>query len=183
MEDEKIIELYFKRNESAIEETDRKYGRYLGAVAYRLLSSREDAEECVSDTYLKAWQTIPPERPSIFKAFLSKITRSRALDRLDYYSAEKRSAQSTLMLEELGDAIPSYEGDMADALSLKAALDGFLASQPKRVRVVFLRRYFYFYSVREIALSLHLSESNVKAILMRARIALKGYLEKEGIVL
>ena len=183
MEDKSIIDLFFARSESAIEETDKKYGRYLNAVAFRILFSAPDAEECVSDTYLKAWQTIPPERPGFFKAFLSKITRSRALDIVDYNSAEKRARQNTLVFDEIGDAIPVSEGDPSDALALKEALNGFLASSSKRVRIVFLRRYFYFYSVREIAISLHLTESNVKAILFRARAALKSYLEKEGIVL
>ncbi len=183
MEDESIIRLFFARSESAIEETEKKYGRYLNAIAFRILSSAPDAEECVSDTYLKAWQIIPPERPNFFKAFLSKITRSRALDRLDYEAAQKRSGESTLAFDEIAEALPSKDGDMADTLALKQALDSFLASQPKRVRIVFLRRYFYFYSVREIALSLHLSESNVKAILFRARAALRLHLEKEGILL
>lgn len=183
MEDESIIRLFFARDENAIRETDKKYGRYLSAIAFRILSSAPDAEECVSDTYLKAWQIIPPERPKFFKAFLSKITRSRALDRLDYETAQKRKGERTLTFDEIAEAVPSSEGDASDALALKAALDGFLASQPKRVRIVFLRRYFYFYSVREIALSLHLSESNVKAILFRARAALRLYLEKEGIIL
>ena len=95
MEDESIIRLFFARDESAVAETDKKYGRYLHAIAFRILFSVSDAEECVSDTYLKAWQTIPPERPKLFKAFLSKITRSRALDRLDYETAQKRSKEST----------------------------------------------------------------------------------------
>ena len=183
MDDKSIIDLYFARKESAIKETDAKYGRYLNAVAFRILFSESDAEECVSDTYLKAWQTIPPERPSFFKAFLAKITRSRALDRVDYYNAAKRDDGGSVSFEELEEAIPSRIGDASDSLAIKEAMNGFLASLPKRIRIVFLRRYFYFYSVREIALSMRLSEGYVKAILFRARGELKLYLEKEGIVL
>ena len=183
MEDQSIIDLYFARDESAIRKTDEKYGRYLNAIAYRVLFSASDAEECVSDTYLQAWQSIPPQRPSFFKAFLSKITRSRALDRVDYYGAEKRNAKSTLALEELEEAIPAHTGDESDALAIRVAINGFLSKLPKRSRIVFLRRYFYFYSTREIALSLHLSEGNVRAILHRIRGELKHYLEKEGITL
>ena len=182
MDDKSIIDLYFERNENAIKETDEKYGRYLNAVAYRILDSAPDAEECVSDTYLKAWQTIPPERPSLFKAFLAKITRSRALDRVDYYNAAKRNGDA-LSFEELEEAIPSGDVDESDALAIREAINGFLKTLPKKIRIVFLRKYFYFYSVREIALSLHLSEGYVKALLFRARGELKLYLEKEGIYL
>ncbi len=183
MEDQSIIDLYFARDESAISKTDEKYGRYLNAIAYRILASASDAEECVSDTLLQVWESIPPERPRFFKAFLSKITRSRALDRADYYNAEKRNGKSTLALEELEEAIPAPTGDESDALAVRVAINGFLSTISKRSRIVFLRRYFYFYSAREIALSLHLSEGNVRAILHRTRCELKLYLEKEGITL
>jgi len=183
VEDQSIIDLYFARDESAISKTDEKYGRYLNAIAYRILASASDAEECVSDTLLQVWESIPPERPRFFKAFLSKITRSRALDRADYYNAEKRNGKSTLALEELEEAIPAPTGDESDALAVRVAINGFLSTISKRSRIVFLRRYFYFYSTREIALSLHLSEGNVRAILHRTRCELKLYLEKEGITL
>lgn len=183
MEDSRIIDLYFARQEDAISETAAKYGKYLNTVAYRILFSFDEAEECVSDTYLKAWQKMPPERPHILKAFLAKITRNEALDRLDYQNAQKRKTEGELVFEEIAEAIPETQGDAADTLAVRQAINAFLASQPKRVRIVFLRRYFYFCSVREIALSLHLSESNVKTILSRARGVLKLHLEKEGITL
>lgn len=183
MEDKSIIDLYFARDESAIQRTDEKYGRYLNTVAYRILFSADGADECVSDTYLKAWQKMPPERPSILRAFLSKITRNEALDRLDYELAKKRKCEGALVLDEIAEAIPDGECDLTDSLAVRIAVNRFLSAQPKRVRIIFLRRYFYFCSVREIAYSMRLSESNVKAILSRARAAFKLYLEKEGVLL
>ena len=183
MEDSRIIELYFARNEDAISATSEKYGRYLSTVAYRILFSVDEADECVSDTYLKAWERIPPERPQIFKAFLAKITRNEALDRLDTLSAKKRKCEGLLVFDEIAEALPDTQGDAVDAFAIRTAVNAFLSAQPKRVRIVFLRRYFYFCSIRDIAFSMHLSESNVKAILSRARSAFKLHLEKEGITL
>ena len=183
MEDQSIIALFFERSENAIEETDKKYGKYLGVVAERILSSRELSEECVADTYLKVWNTIPPERPSILKAFLAKVTRNTALDRLDYERAGKRAREFDLVLEEISEAVPASLSDPADELALKSAINTFLASLKKRERIIFLQRYFYFCTVKEIASSLGVSESIVKTVCFRARAKLLLHLTKEGITL
>lgn len=184
MDDNKILELYWKRSEQAIAETHTKYGKYLSRIAYNVLYSDEDAEECVNDTYIKAWEAIPPARPDRLCAFLGKITRNIALDRYARRKAQKRCGGTELALEELADCIPE-QSDMpiSDEIVLKDAINGFLRSLPKRTRIIFLRRYFYLCSVSDIAGSLEMSESNVKVTLMRTRHAFREYLEKEGIVI
>lgn len=186
MEDEQILSLYFARSEQAIGETHRKYGRYCGKIAFNILLSREDSEECVSDTYLKAWNVIPPRRPSKLQIFLGKITRNLALDRLDWNRTTKRGGGETaLSLEELRDCIPDG-GTPEDAIALKdltQALNRFLAELPAETRKIFLRRYWNLSSVKEIASFYGVSESKVKMTLMRTRGKLKDYLTEEGITL
>lgn len=183
MEDYKIVELYFERSETAISETQKKYGKYCHVIAYNVLSSELDAEECVNDTYLRAWQSIPPEQPRILKSFLGRITRNLALDRYDRAKAAKRGGNVDVALEELEECIPSIEDgrDMSDDMAMKEAINRFLASIPRRTRIVFLRRYWYLSSIADIAEDLGLSESNVKVLLMRTRKKFKEHLEKEGI--
>ena len=185
MEDEKIVELYLERSETAISETQKKYGRYCFTVAYNVLYSKEDAEECVNDTFEKAWNSIPPQKPRIFSAFLGAITRNLALDRYEQSHAKKRYSPAETALEELGECIPAAEdgADISDTLALKDAINGFLASLPKRTRIVFMRRYWYFCSVSEIAEGMGMTEANVKVLLLRTRKKFKAYLEKEGITL
>ena len=185
MEDEKIVELYFERSEAAITETQTKYGKYCFTVAINILYSKEDAEECVNDTYARAWESIPPQKPRILSAFLAKITRNLALDRYDRIKAHKRSDCAESALEELGECIPYSDGgmDAADELALKEAINGFLASLKEQTRVIFMRRYWYLCSVSEIAKSLGLSESKVKVTLMRTRLKFKMYLEQQGIII
>ena len=185
MEDEKIVELYWERSEAAITETQTKYGKYCFTVANNILYSKEDAEECVNDTYVRAWESIPPQKPSRLSAFLAKITRNLALDRYDKMRAHKRSDCAETALEELGECLP-YSGngmEAADELALKEAINGFLASLKEQTRVIFMRRYWYLCTVGEIAKSLGLSESKVKVTLMRTRLKFKMYLEEQGIII
>lgn len=185
MEDNKIIELYWERSETAITETQNKYGRYCHYIAYNILYSNEDSEECVNDTYLRAWDSMPPHRPERLSAFLGKITRNLALDRYDRSRAQKRSSNVEVALSELEECIPDVRGGLsvADEIVLRDAINGFLASLPVRTRKVFVRRYWYLSTVKDIACDLDMSESNVKVLLLRTRQRFKSYLEKEGIVI
>ena len=183
MEDDKIVDLYFARNENAIRETAAKYGRYCHTVAERILGSDTEAEECVNDPYYRAWRAMPPKRPSVLSAFLGAITRHLALDAIDRRQAQKRQSVS-LALDELAECIPDQaQSNPADALALKAALDGFLSTLSQKSRVIFLQRYFYFCTVKEIADSLGTTQSAVKITLHRTREKLKAHLEKEEILL
>lgn len=186
MDDHSIIDLYWTRCESAIAQTAEKYGRYCHAIAYRILGSHEDSEECVNDTFIKAWNTIPPERPEHLDAFLGTITRNLSLDRYRKNTAGKRSNGHTLLvLEELQDCIPDgHSGNhLDDALVLADVLNRFLSSLPSQTRRIFLRRYWYFCSVKEIAAEDHITEGKVKMLLLRTRRKLKQDLEKEGVFL
>lgn len=185
MEDQLIIDLYFARDERAITETSGKYGRLLRSIAFGILKSMEDAEECESDTYLKAWNIIPPTRPTAFQAFLAKITRNLSLDRYDSLHAAKRGAgEVPLMIEELEECIPDESASSTDDESndeeLKRILDKFLETLPQDARKIFMRRYFFGDSVNEIADRLGFGKSKVKMTLSRTRDSLKVLLEKEG---
>ena len=184
MDDRNLIELYNQRNEAAISETQIKYGRYCFSIAYAILQSNEESEECVNDTYLKVWNSIPPHAPTRFSAFIGKIARNTAIDRYMQKRAQKRNAGVELALDELSECLPSYsEGNMTEELALKHAIDSFLESLPKRTRIIFMRRYWYMSSIKEIADGLSISESNVKVILMRTRERFREHLENEGIVI
>ena len=185
MDDQKIVDLYLQRCESAIGETQKKYGKYCHHIAYSILYSNEDAEECVNDTYLRAWNSIPPAKPRRLSTFLGKITRNLALDRYDRSTAQKRGGQTPLALDELSECIPDADStaDPADAIVLGDAINSFLASLPTHTRQIFLQRYWYLCSIRTIARNFDMSESAVKVALMRARNQFKEHLEKEGIVL
>lgn len=181
MTDESIVDLYFSRSESAIAETERAYGRYLSAVARGILGSDADAEEIVNDTYLKAWNAIPPERPHTLKRFLAGITRQLSINRLEQRTAEKRGGgQYVLVLDELAECIPDRASDPIDRVALETALNAFLRSLSPEMRRVFIRRYYRLTPVARIAKDLAISESKVKSILMRARSKLKEQLIKEG---
>ena len=185
MEDQQIIDLYWERSEEAIAQTHRKYGRYCHTIAYNILQNDPDSEECVSDTYFKLWSIIPPRRPSLLSALLGKITRNLALDRCKYNRAEKRGGgQVALALEELAECVGSgsVEERMENRL-LTELLNRFLAALSQKNRQIFMLRYWYFCTVRQIADSLGLSESGVKMSLLRSRRQLKALLEKEGVCL
>ncbi len=184
MEDKQIVELYFARNESAIRETEKKYGKYCHYIAYNILQDHGDSEECVNDTYLNAWNAMPPQRPGKLSAFLGKITRNLALNRYEKKTAQKRGGHAMeLALEELGECVPSGEGDPTDEIALREVINRFLRGQQTQSRIVFLQRYWYFRSIKEIAADADMSENAVKVMLHRVRERFKQFLEKEGIVL
>ncbi len=184
MDDEKIIAMYWARNESAIEETRKKYGKYCRSIAYKILGNGLDAEECENDTYFAAWQSIPPARPTVLSVFLGAITRRLSLDRWRKRYAEKRGGGTAeISLHELEECIPCGKSidDEMDEKVISAALSDFLRKLPEREASVFIRRYWYFESVSEIAKRYGFGESKVKMMLKRTRDKLLVYLEKEGI--
>lgn len=184
MDDNLIVELYWDRDERAIAETAAKYGKYCHMIAYNVLFDDLDAEECVSDTYLGAWNSMPPKKPSVLKAFLGKITRNLSLNRLEQNRARKRGGGiADAALDELAECVPAGEGDPTDAIVLRDVLNGFLRALPEETMIVFLQRYWYFMPIREIARARKMGESRVKVLLHRARLRLKQILEREGIVL
>lgn len=182
MEDQGIIALFFNRSEQAIVETDKKYGGYCYAIAYNILSSREDSEESVSDTYMAAWNLIPPRRPSFLNAFLAKITRHISIDRWRKRSARKRGgAEIILALDELGDCVG--EGDVESAIAgkeLTRLLNGFLSSLSETERNVFLSRYWYLDSIQAISEASGFTQSKVTSMLHRLRGRLRKMLSEEG---
>lgn len=183
MEDEQIIGLFFDRCEDAIEQTKRKYGSLCKTIAGRILQNPEDAEECVSDTYLALWDAIPPARPEPLSAFAAKITRNLALKRLEQLSTAKRNGEAAVSFEELSECLCDREAPdrMLEELALRDAITDFLQTQDKESRCIFLRRYFFFDSVGEIAQRYGLSQSKVKSRLMRTRNKLRLYLIQEGL--
>lgn len=185
MEDEKIIALYWNRNEDAITETSSKYGKLCYLVATNILSSREDSEECVNDTYLGLWNTIPVQRPSRFSVFASRITRNLALKRFEYLSAAKRNPEAVCSLEELGDCVSGKESIESELENrrFEQTIDNFLWQQGEEKRNIFLRRYWYFDSIEAICRCTGYSQSKVKSMLFHIRQKLRNYLESEGIAL
>ena len=182
MEDQQIVDLYFSRSESAITETDRKYGRYCHSIAYNILEDHEDAKEIVNDTYLKAWNTIPPNRPDPLKPYVGMISRHLSLDRYEEYHTQKRGGQVPLVLEELAECIPDNDSreDIGESVALKDALAKFIRSLPDKTQMIFLRRYWYASSVAEIAEEYGMRENSVNVLLHRTRKKLKDHLQKEG---
>lgn len=184
MDDKQILDLYWARSERAISETADKYGKYCHYIAYSILHNAEDSEECVNETYLKAWGSIPPGRPNRLSTFLGKITRNLSLNRYKQYTAEKRGGgQVALALDELQECVPSADRveQIVDDLALAEILNRFLASLSVETRKIFMRRYWYLSSVKEIASDFSVSESKVKMALMRSRNELRNLLEREGI--
>lgn len=184
MEDSAIIDLYWARQESALTETERKYGAYCRSIARNILYSREDAEECVSDTYLRAWNAMPPQRPGILSAFLGRITRNLSFDRRRKNNADKRGGgELPLCLDELSQCVPSDSGVQSELerKELSAMLDAFLRTLPERERMLFLRRYWYVDPIGDIARRFSMKENTVKSVLFRTREKLRSYLEREGI--
>lgn len=182
MEDEKIIELYWIRSEDAIRETDAAHGAKLHDLSYRIVQNREDAQECVNDTYLKAWNTIPPQRPNYFFAYLAKICRFLSFGRLDWNNAAKRSADVVQLTAEMELCIPDRcQSWQRSEQQIGDVLNRFLDSLPRRSRMIFLRRYWYADSIGEIARRYQMSQSSVKTQLHRTRSKLRAFLEQEGI--
>ncbi|MBR2957746.1 MAG: RNA polymerase sigma factor [Clostridia bacterium] len=184
MTDGEIVKLFWKRNENALEITRTKYGSYCRSIAFNILRNGEDAEECVNDSLLNAWNSIPPNKPRNLRTYLGKLVRNVSINRFEHYSAQKRGGTQTEL------AISELENSLSDEADVFAHLEGeaitrcintLLKNNPKEKRIVFVRRYWYFDSIADIAKAYSLSESKVTSILFRMRKELKEALEKEGV--
>lgn len=184
MEDEKILQLYFARDEEALRQTQVCYGGRLLTLAQNIVRNREDAEESVNDTYLAAWQTIPPKKPNFFLAYLSKICRNFAFGKLDWQQAAKRRAEVVTLSQEMEQCIPdkAREAEL-ESREIARAVNGFLRGLNQENRGLFLRRYWYCDTIEEIARRYGMGQSKVKMRLRRIRQQLAAYLEQEGIFL
>ena len=183
MEDARIVDLYWARSETAINETSAKYGKYCYAIAQNILPNAEDADESVNDTYLAAWNSIPPHRPSVLSSFLGKITRRISIDKWRVRSAEKRGGgEIVLALDELSDCVPSNTNveQTVEAEELGKAIDRFVMALPLMERRVFICRYWYLDSIASICHQFGFSQNKVKVMLHRTRKDLRNFLEKEG---
>lgn len=182
--DTQIIDLYWARSEDAITATSEVYGGYCTSIAWNILRSHEDTEECVADTWHRAWRSMPPERPNPLRVWLGKITRNLALDRWRAQRADKRGGgQMEVLLSELEDCLPAGDGperQMEDR-EIREAITAWLKTMPYAPRVIFVRRYWYGDGIPEIAKAMGMGRGAVKSALFRARGALKAWLEKEGI--
>ena len=186
MEDREIVDLFWKRSEQALEESSRKYGSYCQTIAGHILDSREDAEECVNDTWLHAWNAIPPHRPERLSVFLGRITRNLAINLREKLRAAKRGGGVTdAALDELAECIPSGRlvEDEVESKELSELINRFLDHLARQKRIIFVRRYWYLSSVKEIADSLKIGESKVKMTLLRTRNELRDYLSENGVYL
>ena len=189
MEDNQIVDLYWERDERAIAESDANYGRYCVQIAMNILENAQDAEECVNDTYLRAWNAIPPHRPTKLGAFLGKITRNLSLDRYKAKKTAKRGNSLFLVsLDELSECVPAGStgfgsgfDDETEARHIGECINKFLRKQSGEVRDIFICRYFYSDSIGEITRRFGLTESKIKSMLHRTRQKLRKFLESEGI--
>ena len=182
-ENRRIMDLFWNRDERAIADCAARYGAYLMTVARNLLPSEEDAEECVSDAYLSAWNAIPPKRPDFLRLFLARLVRNSALDRLRALSAQKRiPSRMTEAIDELGEIVTGAENveDAAENERLRCAINDWLRAQSPEIRSLFLERYFYGDEVKTIARRHDCTAAKVRSALARARTALKNHLEQEG---
>lgn len=183
MEDHRIVELFWQRDQRAIDETQTKYGAYLTRVAMNVLGDPEDSRETVNDTYLAAWEAIPPHRPQALCAFLSKLTRRISVDLLRRKQSAKRGGgEYELSLSELDQCLPGGNSteEIVAGNDLARSIGEFLKTQSENARNAFICRYFFMDPVKEVARSCGLSEANTKVLLHRTRNALRVYLEKEG---
>lgn len=185
MDDKDIIKLYLDRNEAAIEQTQSKYESYCYSISYRILCNREDSRECVNDTYIAAWDSIPPQIPTKLSLYLAAITRNISIKRLRYKRAEKRDSSKDSLLSELEECIPVYSSPdkELEAKALSQLLDRFLRELAHEERCFFVKRYWYMYTVSEIAKEYCCTESKVKMKLKRTRDKLYTLLKKEDIEL
>lgn len=181
-----ILDLFWSRSESAIHETAAKYGNYCTKIAMNILQNHEDSEECVNDTYLKAWNAIPPQRPAILSSFLGRITRNLAINSYNFKRTQKRGGyELALVLNELEDCVPSSNSteETVEAGMTVRAIETFLADLDSESRVVFVRRYWYVDSISAIAARFQISEGKVKSMLFRTRNNLRKHLEKECVII
>ena len=184
MEDKEIISLYNERSEKAITETDIKYGRYLRKIADNILGDREDTEECMNDSYLKVWNSIPPQIPKILKAFTARITRNTALNIYEKRKASKRcSSEVALSLDELEECLEGKDNVISaiEGKEMMKALDEFIGTLEKKKRILFLQRYFYLEPLKDIAERNNISEASLRTTLCRTRAELKDFLIKRGL--
>ncbi len=181
MEDKQIIKLYFARSESAIAETEKKYGVYCKYIARNILGNNEDAEEIVNDTYLKLWDTIPPNRPEPLKAYLGSICRNFAISRYRELHSQKRGGTASI-LEELSECITDggSQNDIGESIALRDAMNRFVRSLDDKEQEIFIRRYWYASPISDIASDYSMTRSHVGVILLRTRKKLKAFLQKEG---
>lgn len=185
MEDSAIVDMYWARDEGAIRETDIKYGRFCYSAAFRILAGREDAQESVNDTYMAAWQSMPPQRPSALGAYLGRIVRNISLNRLRRRSSEKRGGgEAALCIDELADCVasPSRVEDAVETAELASAVNRFLAALGDTERDIFVCRYFFAASYSEIAGRFGFSEGRVRTRISRTRGKLRKFLEAEGCI-
>ncbi len=182
MEDKDIVALYWQRSEDAITETAKKYGRYCHYIAFRILCNDSDAEETVNDTYLKTWNTIPPNLPDPLKPYVGMISRQLALNTYESKNAQKRGGQSEMILGELSECIPDGDkgDDIGESIVLRDTLSKFIKSLPEKTQHIFVRRYWYSCSAAEIATDYGMTEKHVNVVLFNARKKLKKALSKEG---
>ncbi len=181
MEDNKIIELYFRRDEDAVTQTKECYGKQLYALAFRILQSKEDAEECENDTYMKAWSSIPPQKPQHFFAYLAKICRNTALNMAEKAKAEKRNAVVVELTKELSECLPDNSTlEKTAEKELGEIISEFLKTVSKDNRIIFIRRYFLSEMVSDISKALSISESKVKSSLFRTRNKFRDYLSRRN---
>lgn len=181
MQDKNIVELFFERNEEAISETDNAYGKYCYAIIANVLKNSEDIKECLNDTYNELWNSIPPAKPDSFKAYIGKVARNTALNKLSYNKADKRNCEFDVLLSELADCADcaNLENEV-QARDVVHRIGVFLHSEKEEARKIFIRRYWYGDSISNIATRFTLSESKVKSTLFRTRNKLKSYLKKEA---
>ncbi len=181
MDDKTIIELFFNRSDQAISETDKKYGRYILRIARNILENDEDAGEVQNDTYLRVWDTVPPERPAILRAYVGTISRNLSLDRYRAKYSQKRYAP-TVAIEELGECVPDgNDADEVEREKIADALNRFVGELDMRERKIFVLRYWYMFSIEQIAREMSMKKNTVATLLFRARKELKVFLEKEEI--
>lgn len=185
MQDSQIVALYWDRDEAAIDQTDKKYGRYLAKIAYNILSDQEDSNESVNDTYLAAWDSMPPHKPQVLSTYLGKLTRQISIDLFRRKTSQKRGGgEYALSLQELEDCISggNTTEQALDMQLLSEAIAQYLRTVTEEARNVFISRYYYLDPVKQIAGYCHISESKVKILLYRTRQGLWEYLQKEGFV-
>lgn len=183
MDDNKIIELYFRRDENAISQTKECYGEQLKTLAFHILRSSEDAEECENDTYMKAWESIPPQKPQHFFAYLAKICRNTALNMMEKQKADRRSAVMVELSQELLECLPDKNSMEETAeQELGEIITTFLKTVSKENRIIFVRRYFLSETISEISKALGISESKIKSSLFRTRNKLRNYLSEEELL-
>lgn len=185
MEDSEIVALYWDRNETAIDHTEKKYGRYLAKIAHNILADREDSQESVNDTYLAAWNSMPPHKPNVLSSYLGKLTRRISIDLYRKKTSQKRApGEYVLSLQELEGCISggNTTEESVDCQILAEAITAYLRSISEEARNVFIGRYYYLDPVKEIANYTRISESKAKILLHRTRQGLWAYLQKEGLV-